>query len=86
LEGIAFGQDVTINDTRMHTLYVSNDNDYLAKITDDTHPDGVENPNTLYVFAFTNDDLPGFEPQKIKPYYLEDSCDLDGVERTSGKK
>ncbi|HKP78324.1 MAG TPA: esterase-like activity of phytase family protein, partial [Phenylobacterium sp.] len=36
IEGIAFGQDVDLNGQLLHTLYVSNDNDFL---------DGVAGPN-----------------------------------------
>src|SRR5262245_7118786 len=60
IEGIAFGPDVRVdNQTRLHTLWISNDNDYLLQ-TNDVPP--VPNPNQFFVFGFTNEDLPGYEP------------------------
>jgi len=60
IEGIAFGPDVRVdNHTRLHTLWISNDNDYLLQ-TNDVPP--VPNPNQFFVFGFTNDDLPGYVP------------------------
>jgi hypothetical protein len=55
IEGLAFGYDVDVNGTMMHTLWVTNDNDYL--------PD-VSGPNKFYVFGFTDTDLrnAGFGP------------------------
>lgn len=72
LEGIAFGQDVIVNGVTKHTLYVANDNDFLAKVADPLKSAGdvtrgfVANPNQFYVFAFGDEDLPGFIPQAIK--------------------
>lgn len=34
IEGLAFGQDVIINGVTKHTLFVANDNDFLATIAD----------------------------------------------------
>jgi hypothetical protein len=60
IEGIAFGPDVRVdNHTRLHTLWVSNDNDFLLH-TGDVPP--VDNPNQLFVFGFTDDDLPDYLP------------------------
>ena len=60
IEGIAFGPDVRVdNHTRIHTLWISNDNDYLL-VTADVPP--VPNPNEFYVFGFTDDDLPDYVP------------------------
>jgi len=60
IEGIAFGPDVRVdNQTRLHTLWISNDNDYLLQ-TNDVPP--VPNPNQFFVFGFTDEDLPGYEP------------------------
>lgn len=57
LEGIAFGEDVTINGKTMHTLYLSNDNDFLG----DVLPNGSATPaaygNQFYVFAFEGGNL-----------------------------
>ncbi len=71
LEGLAFGQDVVINGVAKHTLYIANDNDFLSTIADpftlpsDPSRGTVSNPNQFYVFAFDDEDLPGFVPQKI---------------------
>jgi hypothetical protein len=54
LEGMAFGQDVVIGGQTLHTLYVGNDNDFLA-----TTPGGQSNPNQWFVFAFSDADLAG---------------------------
>jgi hypothetical protein len=48
LEGIAFGQDILIDGVLNHTLFVSNDNDFV---------EGIAGPNTFYAFAFTDADL-----------------------------
>ncbi len=58
-----------------HTLFVANDNDFLATIADPSEPactEGkpcsrgtVSNPNLFYVFAFDDADLPGYVPQAI---------------------
>ena len=56
IEGIAFGEDVTANGKTLHTLYISNDNDFLPQ---------TAGPNLFYVVGFTDADLPGFQPQKI---------------------
>src|SRR5215468_11385325 len=60
IEGIAFGPDVRLADnTRIHTLWVSNDNDFLLQ-TADNPP--VPNPNQFFVFGFTDDELPNYTP------------------------
>src|SRR5262249_48196569 len=60
IEGIAFGPDVQDDhQPRLHTLWISNDNDYLLS-TNDVPP--VPNPNQFFVFGFTDDDLPGYLP------------------------
>ena len=63
LEGMAFGPDVVIDGVTRHTLYVANDNDFLA-----VAPGGLANPNQVYVFAFDDADLAGsaYEPQQFK--------------------
>ena len=67
LEGLAFGENVVIDGAVKHTLYVSNDNDFVPAITDTHHPCGIDNPNTFLVFAFDDDDLQGstFVPQQL---------------------
>jgi hypothetical protein len=58
IEGLAFGQDVLLNGIVEHTLFVSNDNDFVAD---------VAGPNQFFVFAFTDSDLPGFVQQQLVP-------------------
>jgi len=67
LEGMAFGEDVVIDGVVKHTLYVSNDNDFVPAITDTRHPFGIDNPNAFFVFAFDDDDLhrSKFVPQQF---------------------
>ncbi|MEO7599947.1 MAG: esterase-like activity of phytase family protein [Opitutus sp.] len=73
IEGIAFGQDVAIDGETKHTLFIANDNDFLATVADpfkqpaDATRGMIENPNVFYVFAFSDAELPGFVPQQIKP-------------------
>lgn len=62
LEGLALGADVVQGRSRMHTLWLANDNDFLQDL------DGPNtNPNQFFVFGFTDADLGGskFVPQKI---------------------
>ncbi len=60
IEGIAFGPDVRVdNRTRLHTLWISSDNDFLSQ-TADVPP--VPNPSQFFVFGFTDEDLPGYVP------------------------
>jgi hypothetical protein len=54
LEGMSFGEDVVVGGVQKHTLYVGNDNDFLA-----TTPGGKNNPNQWFVFTFTDADLAG---------------------------
>ena len=56
IEGIAFGQDVMFGGTLTHTLFVSNDNDFVP---------GSAGPNLFYVVGFTDADLPGFVQQQV---------------------
>jgi hypothetical protein len=56
IEGLAFGQDVLLNGVLEHTPFVSNDNDFVAK---------VSSPNQFFVFGFTDSDLPGFVQQQL---------------------
>ena len=60
IERIAFGRDVRVDHhTRIHTLWISNDNDFLLQ-TADAPP--VPNPNQFFVFGFTDEDLPRCVP------------------------
>jgi Esterase-like activity of phytase len=69
LEGLAFGPDVWSGKTKLHTLWIANDNDFLAQ-TDDGSGNGTtfDNPNQFFVFGFTDADLAGskFVPQQQK--------------------
>jgi len=53
------------SDNVIHTLWIANDNDFLQMVVD---PNGnqIPNPNQFFVFGFTDDDLPGFVPQKFE--------------------
>ncbi len=53
LEGAAFGKDIVEGGTTYHTLYIANDNDYLASVAGD---------NKFFVFKFTNADLSAIKP------------------------
>ena len=65
LEGLAFGQDVTIGGQTKHTLYVANDNDYSPVVVN-SHGTTTSNPNRYFIFAFSDADLPGFIPQQFR--------------------
>ena len=64
LEGMAFGEDVVVDGVVKHTLYIANDNDFLAST-----PGGKANPNQWFVFTFTDADLGGsvYQPQRFNP-------------------
>ncbi|HET8711033.1 MAG TPA: esterase-like activity of phytase family protein, partial [Spongiibacteraceae bacterium] len=84
IEGIAFGQDVVIDGVTKHTLFVANDNDFLATIADPLKSPGdssrgmAPNPNQFYVFAFDDSDLPGYVPQKIRELDTGEQCGWHG--------
>ena len=86
IEGLAFGQDVVINGETKHTLFIANDNDFLATIADplklpgDPTRGSIANPNQFYVFAFGDSDLPGFQPQQIRTTH-DQLCSDDGADR-----
>jgi Esterase-like activity of phytase len=79
IEGETFGPDIVLNGTTLHTLFVSNDNDFLSYIARDAGTPAADldavpadNPNRIFVFAFADGDLPlyastgqGVEPQHI---------------------
>jgi hypothetical protein len=65
IEGIAFGPDVTVRGVKKHTLYVANDNDFIATVTDTNHPSGIANPNQFFVFAIDTSDLPDYVAQRL---------------------
>jgi len=86
LEGIAFGPDLTYTDpatqhaVTKHTLFLGNDNDFLATLSP---PIGTgDNPNQFFVFAFTDTDLPFFVPQQFRKVDDDDhGGDPDGRRR-----
>jgi len=69
-----------------HTLYIANDNDFLATIADPLKLPGdptrgtVPNPNEFYVFAFGDADLPGYVPQRVRQTRDSLCSDDDGSE------
>ena len=85
IEGIAFGQDVTIAGVTKHTLFIANDNDFLPTVADPLKQPGdptrgtIANPNRFFVFAFGDQDLPGYTPQQIRQDH-GDVCDDDRQE------
>ena len=48
IEGLAFGEDITLNGNALHTLWVANDNDFVP---------GTSGPNNFYVLGLTDADL-----------------------------
>ena len=54
IEGLSFGYDVFDGTNWLHTLIVTNDNDFLEN-----------QPLNFYVFGFTDTDLPGLLRQQI---------------------
>jgi hypothetical protein len=75
LEGITFGPDVVLHGVTKHTLWVGNDNDFLTPL-----PPSVgtgDNPNQFFVFAFDDNDLPFFEPQRFRRADDDDRDDRD---------
>ncbi len=66
IEGLAFGPDVDVDGEVEHTLYVSNDNDFLSQVP---LADGtlVDNPNQFFVFGFTDADLAKFGVDEFVP-------------------
>ena len=82
IEGIAFGQDIVKDGKTKHTLFVTNDNDFLATIADplklpsDATRGMVPNPNKFFVFAFDPEDLDGYVPERIRDDHgcSDDDC------------
>src|SRR5215470_4673477 len=66
IEGVTFGPDLNVGGVVKHTLFVANDNDFIATVTDTNHPSGKDNPNQIFVFTFLPTDLPGFVPQQLE--------------------
>lgn len=59
LEGITFGQDITLKGAAKHTLYLSSDNDFLPSfvLDDELQTHVHDNPSKIFVFAFDQGDL-----------------------------
>ncbi len=76
IEGMTFGQDLMYNNVNLHTLWITNDNDFLATITDSKHPLGFDNTNNFYVFGFSDEDLRNYVAQKISVNVPEPSAIL----------
>lgn len=71
IEGVTFGPDIVVGGVSKHTLFLANDNDYVATVTDSLHPTGVDNANKFFVFTIDSESLPGFIPQQFgKPSSL----------------
>lgn len=62
LEGIAFGQDITVDGVTKHTLYLANDNDFLGAVAPKGSTVAAQYDNQFFVFAF---DGSNFVPQNI---------------------
>src|SRR5215472_13919834 len=67
IEGISFGPDVKQGKTRIHTLWVANDNDFLETVPDATG-NLIPNDNQFFVFGFIDADLAGsaYVPQQVR--------------------
>jgi hypothetical protein len=70
IEGVAFGPDVELNGQAIHTLWIANDNDFLAMVPD-AKGNPIPNPNQFFVFGFTDADLAGSEyvPQQLHEFH-----------------
>jgi hypothetical protein len=54
LEGVSFGPDIEREGAIEHTLFIASDNDFLSTLTDENHPDGIENPSQFFVFGVSD--------------------------------
>lgn len=54
LEGLTFGPDVSYNGSKIHTLWIANDNDFLQD-----YSGTGSNPNQFFVFGVSDSDLGG---------------------------
>lgn len=82
IEGITFGPDVRSHGARVHTLWVSNDNDFLETVPDATGAQ-IPNPNQFFVFGFTEADLGGSKLVK-QEFRDDDRHDDRGHDHDSG--
>ncbi|MDP3333007.1 MAG: esterase-like activity of phytase family protein [Methylococcaceae bacterium] len=79
IEGLAFGEDVTVAGQLLHTLYVSSDNDFLSTAV--ASGITIANPSMFYVFGFTDADLGGstvLQAQQISAVPLPSAAWLFG--------
>jgi hypothetical protein len=67
IEGVTFGPDIRQGGKTVHTLWIANDNDFLATVPD-ANNNPIPNPNQFFVFGFTDSDLGGsaFVPQEVR--------------------
>jgi phytase-like protein len=70
IEGISFGPDVSVGKSKVHTLWVANDNDFLETVPDASGNE-IPNDNQFFVFGFTDADLGGsvYAPQQVKSLF-----------------
>ena len=71
LEGLALGPDVWNGTTKLHTLWIANDNDFLSAVDDGSGTGSTfDNPNQFFVFGFTDADLAGsvLVPQQFRRF------------------
>jgi hypothetical protein len=70
IEGISFGPDVKQGKINLHTLWIANDNDFLATVAD-ANGTQIPNPNQFFVVGFTDADLNGstYAPQQVTPLF-----------------
>ena len=57
--------DVMFNGVAKHTLFLSNDNDFIGTVTNTGHPAGRDNPNLFMVYPIDKAEGPGFMQQGI---------------------
>ncbi len=92
IEGVAFGQDVVVDGKAKHTLFITNDNDFLPSVADPSKDPGdptrglVPNPNEFFVFTFEDSDLPGYVPQPIRSAPDGDGDRGDEHRRDDGRR
>jgi len=67
IEGVAFGPDIKQGGKTLHTLWIANDNDFIAT-TEDPSGNPLPNPSQFFVFGLTDADLGGstFVPQQLR--------------------
>jgi len=70
IEGLAFGPDVKQGRTKLHTLWIANDNDFLETVAD-ASGNQIPNDNQFFVVGFTDADLDGstLVPQPVRPLF-----------------